>query len=153
LINFWLPIPLGALAYLSLQVELETLEGRRRIDERGNATELRRLARHSPPVSPAWAGPARSKRELLPDPAFSGVHLGVRGRPGLGQGARRLAGGVADRGADARGFEGAAEAVGEDLGRGLVAFDGQDAELVAAEAGGRAGRPPRAGGRAARAAA
>ncbi|HYJ72740.1 MAG TPA: lysylphosphatidylglycerol synthase transmembrane domain-containing protein [Actinomycetota bacterium] len=47
LINFWLPIPLGALAYLSLQVELETLEGRRRIDERRNATELRRLAERS----------------------------------------------------------------------------------------------------------
>jgi uncharacterized protein (TIRG00374 family) len=47
LINFWLPIPLGALAYLSLQVELETLEGRRRIDERRRATELRRLAERS----------------------------------------------------------------------------------------------------------
>ena len=47
LINFWLPIPLGALAYLSLQVELETLEGRRRIDERRKATELRRLAERS----------------------------------------------------------------------------------------------------------
>ena len=47
LINFWLPIPLGALAYLSLQVEQETPEGRRRIDERRNATELRRLAERS----------------------------------------------------------------------------------------------------------
>ena len=47
LINFWLPIPLGALAYLSLQVEQETPEGRRRIDERRKATELRRLAERS----------------------------------------------------------------------------------------------------------
>jgi uncharacterized protein (TIRG00374 family) len=46
LINFWLPIPLGALAYLSLQVE-ETPEGRRRAAERRNATELRRLAERS----------------------------------------------------------------------------------------------------------
>ena len=47
LINFWLPIPLGALAYLSLQVEQETPEGRRRIAERRRATELRRLAERS----------------------------------------------------------------------------------------------------------
>jgi hypothetical protein len=47
LINFWLPIPLGALAYLSLQVEQETPEGRRRIDERRKAGELRRLAERS----------------------------------------------------------------------------------------------------------
>ena len=40
-------IPLGALAYLSLQVEQETPEGRRRIDERRKATELRRLAERS----------------------------------------------------------------------------------------------------------
>src|SRR5215213_7622785 len=37
LINFWLPIPLGALAYLSLQVEQGTTERRK-------AAELRRLA-------------------------------------------------------------------------------------------------------------
>jgi uncharacterized protein (TIRG00374 family) len=47
LVNFWLPIPLGALAYLSLQVEQETVEGRRRIAERRKATELRRLAERS----------------------------------------------------------------------------------------------------------
>src|SRR5215203_5712985 len=47
LINFWLPIPLGGLAYLSLQVEQETPEGRRRIAERRKATELRRLAERS----------------------------------------------------------------------------------------------------------
>jgi putative heme transporter len=47
LINFWLPIPLGALAYLSLQVEQETPEGRRRIAERQKAAELRRLAERS----------------------------------------------------------------------------------------------------------
>jgi hypothetical protein len=47
LVNFWLPIPLGALAYLSLQVEQETPEGRRRIAERRRATELRRLAERS----------------------------------------------------------------------------------------------------------
>ena len=47
LVNFWLPIPLGALAYLSLQVEQETAEGRRRIAERRKATELRRLAERS----------------------------------------------------------------------------------------------------------
>jgi uncharacterized protein (TIRG00374 family) len=47
LVNFWLPIPLGGLAYLSLQVEQETAEGRRRIAERRKATELRRLAERS----------------------------------------------------------------------------------------------------------
>jgi len=47
LINFWLPIPLGALAYLSLQVEQETFEGRRRAAERRKAVELRRLAERS----------------------------------------------------------------------------------------------------------
>jgi putative heme transporter len=47
LINFWLPIPLGSLAYLSLQVEQETPEGRRRAAERRKATELRRLAERS----------------------------------------------------------------------------------------------------------
>jgi uncharacterized protein (TIRG00374 family) len=47
LVNFWLPIPLGALAYLSLQVEQETAEGRRRAAERRRATELRRLAERS----------------------------------------------------------------------------------------------------------
>jgi uncharacterized protein (TIRG00374 family) len=40
LINFWLPIPLGALAYLSLQVEQGTTERRK-------AAELRRLAERS----------------------------------------------------------------------------------------------------------
>ena len=40
LVNFWLPIPLGALAYLSLQVEQETAERRR-------SAELRRLAERS----------------------------------------------------------------------------------------------------------
>jgi uncharacterized protein (TIRG00374 family) len=40
LINFWLPIPLGALAYLSLQVEQGATERRR-------AAELRRLAERS----------------------------------------------------------------------------------------------------------
>jgi len=47
LVNFWLPIPLGALAYLSLQVEQETTEGRRRLAERQRAAELRRLAERS----------------------------------------------------------------------------------------------------------
>jgi uncharacterized protein (TIRG00374 family) len=47
LINFWLPIPLGALAYLSLQVEQEIPEGRRRLAERQKAAELRRLAERS----------------------------------------------------------------------------------------------------------
>jgi uncharacterized protein (TIRG00374 family) len=47
LVNFWLPIPLGGLAYLSLQVEQETSEGRRRAIERRKATELRRLAERS----------------------------------------------------------------------------------------------------------
>jgi putative heme transporter len=58
LINFWLPIPLGGLAYLSLQVEQETAEGRRRAAERRQeaeppalerrrAGELRRLAERS----------------------------------------------------------------------------------------------------------
>ncbi|HWC40661.1 MAG TPA: lysylphosphatidylglycerol synthase transmembrane domain-containing protein [Actinomycetota bacterium] len=47
LVNFWLPIPLGGLAYLSLQVEQETAEGRRRIAERRRASELRRLAERS----------------------------------------------------------------------------------------------------------
>ncbi len=49
---------------------------------------------------------------------------------------------MADGGADAGGFEGAAEAVGQDLGGWLVALDGQDAELVAAEAGDHVGGPP-----------
>jgi uncharacterized protein (TIRG00374 family) len=40
LVNFWLPIPLGALAYLSLQVEQETTERRK-------AAALRRLAERS----------------------------------------------------------------------------------------------------------
>jgi uncharacterized protein (TIRG00374 family) len=44
LINFWLPIPVGFLAYLSLEVEQETAEGRRRAAERRRAGELRRLA-------------------------------------------------------------------------------------------------------------
>jgi uncharacterized protein (TIRG00374 family) len=44
LINFWLPIPVGFLAYLSLEVEQETAEGRRRAAERHRAGELRRLA-------------------------------------------------------------------------------------------------------------
>ena len=43
LINFWLPIPVGFLAYLSLEVEQETAEGRRRAAERRRAGELRRL--------------------------------------------------------------------------------------------------------------
>jgi uncharacterized protein (TIRG00374 family) len=47
LINFWLPIPLGGLAYLSLQVEQEMPEGRRRAAERRKATELRHLAERS----------------------------------------------------------------------------------------------------------
>jgi uncharacterized protein (TIRG00374 family) len=47
LINFWLPIPLGGLAYLSLQVEQETTEGRRRLAEHRKAAELRRLAERS----------------------------------------------------------------------------------------------------------
>jgi uncharacterized protein (TIRG00374 family) len=58
LINFWLPIPLGSLAYLSLQVEQETPEGRRRAAERRKATELRRLAersRREPEDRRTWA--------------------------------------------------------------------------------------------------
>jgi hypothetical protein len=44
LVNFWLPIPVGFLAYLSLEVEQETAEGRRRAAERRRAQEeLRRL--------------------------------------------------------------------------------------------------------------
>jgi uncharacterized protein (TIRG00374 family) len=43
LVNFWLPIPLGFLAYLSLEVGQETAEGRRRAAERRRAEELRRL--------------------------------------------------------------------------------------------------------------
>jgi putative heme transporter len=46
LVNFWLPIPLGFLAYLSLQVEQEAADGRRRAAER-RAEELRRLAERS----------------------------------------------------------------------------------------------------------
>jgi uncharacterized protein (TIRG00374 family) len=46
LVNFWLPIPLGALAYLSLQVELETTE-RRKAAELHRLAELRRLAERS----------------------------------------------------------------------------------------------------------
>ena len=41
LVNFWLPIPLGALAYLSLEMELEGPSGRK------EAAELRRLAEES----------------------------------------------------------------------------------------------------------
>src|SRR5215216_7296410 len=87
------------------------------------------------PGSRACAGPTHSKPELAPDPPLVGVHVGVRDRPGLGEGAGGLAAGVADRGADAGVLEGAVEAVGQDLGRGLVALDGQDPELVAAQAG------------------
>jgi putative heme transporter len=43
LVNFWLPIPLGFLAYLSLEVGQETAEGRRRAAERRRAEELRQL--------------------------------------------------------------------------------------------------------------
>jgi putative heme transporter len=44
LVNFWLPIPVGFLAYLSLEVEQEAAEGRRRAAERRRAQEeLRRL--------------------------------------------------------------------------------------------------------------
>ena len=39
LVNFWLPIPLGFLAYLSLEVEQETGEGRRRAEELRQLTE------------------------------------------------------------------------------------------------------------------
>jgi Lysylphosphatidylglycerol synthase TM region len=46
LVNFWLPIPLGALAYLSLEVELEGGEGREEAKRR-EAAELRRLAEQS----------------------------------------------------------------------------------------------------------
>jgi putative heme transporter len=43
LVNFWLPIPIGFLAYLSLEVGQETAEGRRRVAERRRAEELRQL--------------------------------------------------------------------------------------------------------------
>ncbi|HEU4396710.1 MAG TPA: YbhN family protein [Actinomycetota bacterium] len=43
LVNFWLPIPVGFLAYLSLEVGQETAEGRRRAAERRRAEELRQL--------------------------------------------------------------------------------------------------------------
>jgi uncharacterized protein (TIRG00374 family) len=43
LVNFWLPIPLGFLAYLSLEVGQATAEGRRRAAERRRAEELRQL--------------------------------------------------------------------------------------------------------------
>jgi putative heme transporter len=43
LVNFWLPIPLGFLAYLSLEVGPETAGGRRRAAERRRAEELRQL--------------------------------------------------------------------------------------------------------------
>jgi uncharacterized protein (TIRG00374 family) len=43
LVNFWLPIPVGFLAYLSLEVEQDSAEGRRRAAERRRAGELFRL--------------------------------------------------------------------------------------------------------------
>jgi len=43
LVNFWLPIPVGFLAYLSLEVGQETAEGRRRAAERRRTEELREL--------------------------------------------------------------------------------------------------------------
>jgi len=43
LVNFWLPIPVGFLAYLSLEVGQETAEGRRRAAERRRTEELRQL--------------------------------------------------------------------------------------------------------------
>jgi uncharacterized protein (TIRG00374 family) len=43
LVNFWLPIPIGFLAYLSLEVEQDSAEGRRRAAERRRAGELFRL--------------------------------------------------------------------------------------------------------------
>jgi len=43
LVNFWLPIPVGFLAYLSLEVEQDSAEGRRQAAERRRAGELFRL--------------------------------------------------------------------------------------------------------------
>jgi uncharacterized protein (TIRG00374 family) len=68
LVNFWLPIPLGGLAYLSLQVEQETAEGRRRIAERRKATELRRLAERSLRESEEHRV-RLGRRDHQPDPA------------------------------------------------------------------------------------
>ena len=70
LVNFWLPIPLGFLAYLSLQVEQETADGRRRAAER-RAEELRRLAERS--LQEAEDGRSWAERH--------GVRLGQRHAP------------------------------------------------------------------------